>query len=980
MPIVLAVCFSAGWGQDVLHHVNPFIGTDGHGHTFPGATLPFGMVQLSPDTRVAGWDACAGYHYSDSTVIGFSHTHLSGTGVADYGDILFMPTVGALKIVPGDERVFGSGYRSRFRHQNEKASPGYYEVLLEDYNVRVALTATRRVGFHRYTFPKSDSANVIIDLVHGLGPDRVVESSLHIAGDAEIEGYRRSEGWAKDQRLYFVAQFSRPFIAFGTGVNDSIRPNHRTASGTHIKGYVRFSTRQKEQVLIKVGISTVSIEGARSNLRAEIPLWDFEKIKSDAERAWQNELGKIEIEGGAPPQRTTFYTAVYHALLAPNLFSDADGSYRGMDGRVHRAEGFEMYTVFSLWDTFRAEHPLLTIIDQKRTLDFIKSIVAKYEEGGVLPVWELAANETWCMIGYHAVPVIADAYLKGLRGFDAEKAFAAMKHSASLDHFGLKYYREHGYIPGELESESVSKTLEYAYDDWCIAQMARALGKREDERQFSERAQFYKNVYDASSGFMRAKVNGSWVEPFDPTAVTNHYAEANPWQYHFFVPHDVDGLIKLMGGRERFVAKLDTLFNTSSRMAGRQQADITGMIGQYAQGNEPSHHVAYLYNDAAAPWKTQRTVRLIMDSLFHDRPEGLCGNDDCGQMSAWYVMSALGLYQVAPGRPVYNIGSPLFPKATMHLEDGNKFIVTATNNSLENKYIQSALLNGKTHSTPYLDHANIMNGGELKFIMGERPNLQWGVSRQGFSSSHFLAEIVTTPYAVARGKSFKDSTTIALVCNTPGAKIFYTTSGDNSISAFSLYTEPIVLPRTTSIRAFAAKPGMMDSKHLTATFVKFQSIGAIERQTRYDDQYTGGGDEALVDGMRGKEDFRLGAWQGFHEVDLEAIIDLGAAQQIDEVALGCLQDNNSWIFFPTVVEFSFSENGASFHNAKKIVNDISAKDSKVSIQDFDARLENAKARFVRVHAKNVGRCPEWHKGAGGQAWLFVDEIIVKTRP
>ena len=629
--------------------VDPFIGTGGHGHTYPGATLPFGMVQVSPDTRLTGWDGCSAYHYSDSVVYGFSHTHLSGTGCSDYGDVLLMPTVGAVRLLRGDGTDPESGYCSRFSHRNEEAAPGYYRMKLDNGGVIVELTATKRAALHRYIFPKSDRANVVIDLAHR---DPVIDSRVKIVSDTEIDGYRRSRAWADDQRVYFVARFSKPFASYGVARNDTVMSGAGEASGTNVKAYVTFATEADEPVLVKVGISAVDIEGARKNLRAEIPGWDFDRVRADADGVWNAALGKITVKGGTRDQRVTFYTALYHAMLAPNLFMDADGRYRGRDLAIHEAEDFTNHTVFSLWDTYRAEHPLFTIIEPERTVDFIKTFLAQYEQGGLLPVWELAANETNCMIGYHAVPVIVDAYIKGIRGFDAREALEAMKRSAGADSRGLEAYRELGYIPSDTEGESVSKTLEYAYDDWCIAQMARALGKEEDYATYIRRAQSYKNLFDPSTGFMRAKINGGWLAPFDPAEVNFNYTEANAWQYSFYVPQDVRGLIGLMGGGERFAARLDSLFTVSPKTTGTELPDVSGLIGQYAHGNEPSHHMAYLYNFAGRPWKTQERVRSIMDGLYHAGRDGLCGNEDCGQMSAWYVLSALGFYPVTPGTDV----------------------------------------------------------------------------------------------------------------------------------------------------------------------------------------------------------------------------------------------------------------------------------------------------------------------------------------
>lgn len=965
-------------GRKPSHFVNPFVGTDAHGHTFPGATVPFGMVQLSPDTRTEGWDACGGYHYSDRSILGFSHTHLSGTGIADYGDVLFMPTVGEVSLNPGSVSDTKSGYRSAFRHETERAHAGFYAVHLDDDKIGVELTATRRVGVHRYTFPQSTEANIIIDLKHGLGPDRVIESALEIHGDRELVGFRRSNGWAKDQVVYFVARFSKPFHSSGFAVDDVIQNAKQRVSGSNIKGFVRFATVEREPVVVKVALSGVSVDGARKNLDAEMPEWDFDAVRRTAEEAWDKELGKIEVEGGTREQQRTFTTALYHTMIAPNLFSDVDGSYRGMDGKIRRAEGFEMYTVFSLWDTFRTLHPLLTLIDPERTLDFIQSMLAKYDESGVLPVWELASNETWTMIGYHAVPVILDAYVKGVRGFDAEKAFAAMKKSAMLDHFGLPAYRKHGFIPGEIESESVSKTLEYAYDDWCIAEMAGLLGKPAEAEYFGERAQYYKNLFDPSSGFMRPKKNGGWIDPFDPRSVTVHFTEANAWQYTFFVPHDIDGLIGLMGGKKAFAQKLDSLFQGGSDVTGRQQSDITGLIGQYAQGNEPSHNFAYLYNYAGEPWKTQETVRLILDSLFHERPDGLSGNDDCGQMSAWYVMSAMGLYPVTPGMPWYDIGSPLFERITLNLENGRRFVIQSLGNSRNNKFIRSASLNGAPYSSTSLLHDELTRGGELRFEMDSQPNRDWGRETAVRFTSTPLPEFVVVPLVSPTTPTFEDSLSLMLRTVTPGAEIFYTLDGSTPSLRSLRYSSPFTLTSSVTINTIAFKDGR-SSGLVTAGFLKASRLGTITLHSPYSYQYTGGGDHALVDRLRGGADFRLGAWQGYEGNDLDAVIDLGEKKLIGVVSLGTLQDNNSWIFFPTEVEFALSDNGHDFHRPFVVKNDVPSQMAGAILKEFSRSFEGSVARFVRIRAKNIGTCPPWHKGAGGKAWLFADEISIEIQ-
>lgn len=957
--------------QPVLHaqliySVNPFVGTAAHGHTFPGATAPFGMVQLSPDTRVEGWDACGGYHYSDSTILGFSHTHLSGTGIPDYGDVLFLPATGRPGLVTAQ----------KFSHQNETARPGYYRVSFDNDRITAELTATTRVGVHRYTFPASRESNIIINLHHGLGPDRVLDSWLEFASDAEIRGERHSTGWAKDQHVYFVAQFSKPFERFGD-LNSPDNRSHKI-SGNDVRAYVRFATTDKEQIVVKVGISSVDIEGARRNLQSEVPRWDFDNVRIAAEEQWNRELSKIEIEGGTGAQRRTFSTALYHAMLAPNVSSDVDGRYRGMDGQIRTTGGSILYTVFSLWDTFRTEHPLLTIIDQERTTDFIRSMLAKYSESGTLPVWELASNETWTMVGYHSIPVLVDAYVKGIRGFDAETAFEAMKKSAMADRYGLQYYRRHGFIPGDRDAESVSKTLEYAYDDWCIAQMARMLGKSDDAGLFSERAQFYKNVFDRRVGFMRGKRNGNWVEPFDPTSVTIDFTEANAWQYTFFVPHDIPGLQNLLGGRKELEKKLDGLFFSSSEMAGRNQSDITGMVGQYAQGNEPSHHVAYLYAFTDSPWKTQHLVRRILDSLYTPLPEGLCGNDDCGQMSAWYVMSALGLYPLLPGAPFYVTGSPLFEKATIHLENGKSFVINAPGNTSRTGYVREMKINGKRVSSPLLLHETIMNGGSIEFAMSARPvssnplpDELPGVPRPN--------PIVPVPVIKSDGQSFKDSMKISISSPFSGAEIFFSFKSQPAQSDFRRYERPFFISEDKTVSAFSRRDGFIPSRIVTASFTKARHVGTLKLYSQFAPQYAAGGSQALVDGLRGGDDFHLGTWQGYEGTDLVAILDLEKEQVLDEVSLGCLQDNNAWIFFPQSVEFSFSHDGTTFSRPVVITTNVPPNDPRSLIRELKATNLSVTARYVRLVAKGLGICPPWHKGAGEKAWLFVDEITIKTR-
>jgi len=955
-PVTLLLLFiwPASGQQDLTRYVNPFIGTGGHGHTFPGAIVPFGMVQLSPDTRLTGWDGCSGYHYSDSTIYGFSHTHLSGTGISDYGDILLLPTVdNALTM----DRV----QPARFQHRNETASPGYYSVKLDDGNILVELTATARVGMHRYTFPSTQAANIILDLTHR---DKVLDAGFRITGEKTLVGWRRSQAWAKDQIVYFALEFSQPFSSHGVIVDNR-------------KAYFRFDARAGTPILVKVGISAVDIDGALRNLHAEVNHWNFDKVRSDAVAAWNAALNKIVVSSGTTAQLTNFYTALYHAMTAPNLFTDVDGRYRGSDFKTHKADDFTNYTVFSLWDTFRAAHPLYTIIDQKRTRDFIKTFLAQYEQGGRLPVWELAANETDTMIGYHAVSVIADAAAKGIDGFDLQEAFAAMKHSAELKQQGLGAYIDHGFISMENERESVSKVLEYAYDDWCIAQVARMLGKTDDYERYSARAQSYKNVFDRGSGFMRPRSNGNWLAPFDPREVTFAFTEANSWQYTFFVPHDISGLVALMGGRDHFTRKLDQLFATDSRTTGREQADITGLIGQYAHGNEPSHHMAYLYDYAGQAWKTQSRVRQIMDQFYKPEPDGLIGNEDCGQMSAWYVLSAAGFYPVTPGSTVYVIGTPLFAELRFNLENGESFVIRARGVSDRNVYIQSATLNGKSYNKSFLLHDDLMRGGELVFQMGPRPNKQWGTGAGNEPESRLLgAEIVPVPVIRAAGQTFRGRLEISLAATgSELVKLYYTRDGNYHF--WKRFTKPFIIEDDSVVEAHAVSADKRESKIARAEFHRIPHDWKLTLQSNYSSQYTGGGDLALIDGIRGTANWSSGAWQGYQGKDFVAVLDLGRVQQVSKVGAGFLQDIGSWIWMPRRVEFELSVDGKTFDSAYSIANEVSEKQEGVVTRDLVRSISPRNARYVRIRAVNFGKIPAWHPGSGGDAWIFVDEIVVE---
>lgn len=712
-----------------INYVNPFIGTDGHGHVFPGATVPFGMVQLSPDTRVTTWDGCSGYHYSDESLYGFSHNHLTGTGCPDLGNILLIPTVGELRMMPGEKP--GDGYRTRFTHDQESARPGYYQVFLPDYKVNVELTATTRVGMHRYSFPESASSHIILDLWHGID-NQPTETMVTVENDHTVSGFRRSAGWGGNKVFYFVAEFSRSFDA-AVIQKDKKDIAEKQASGRDLKVHFDFATKAGEKVLARVALSTVSVDGARKNLQAEAPNWNFDAVAKAARQQWSKLLEVAQVETRSKAIKEAFYTSVYHSHVAPTTLNDVDGQYRGADEKVHEANGFTYYTEISLWDTFRAEQPLMTFTQPQRVNDLVKTMLAHFKDfgQGTLPVWPEGGKETWCMIGNHAIPVIVDAYNKGFRGFDANEALADMISSVEKDREQLGAYRTLGYIPSGDNVQSVAKVLEYAYDDACIARFARALGKNDIAEKYAKRSENWKNVFDTSTGFMRGRdAAGKWLTPFDPNRISvNEYTEANAWQYTFFVPQDPWGLAALMGGDEKFVAKLDELFETKEKIPNFLP-DVTGLIGMYAHGNEPCHHVAYLYNYAGQPWKTQARARQVASTLYDNTPAGICGNDDCGQTSAWYAFTTLGFYPVDPASNVYIISSPLVDKVTLKLDPkffkGRSFTVVAKNNSPANVYIQSATLNGKPFTHSWISQDEITAGGKLVLNMGPTPNKNWG--------------------------------------------------------------------------------------------------------------------------------------------------------------------------------------------------------------------------------------------------------------
>ena len=930
------------FSQNFQQHVNPFIGTGGHGHTFPGATVPYGMVQLSPDTRIDGsWDGCGGYHYDDSTIYGFSHTHLNGTGVSDFGDIMLMPTMGEPSF---DNKV----YSSTFSHKNEKASAGFYSVKLDKHNIDVRLTSSTRVGFHEYTFNKSGNANIILDLNHR---DKLLEGRIRIIDNKTIEVLRRSEAWARDQYVYARIEFNVPLKLKKEESNLTGEGNF--FYGTILKMAFGKQVKKGEKILVKVSLSPTSYEGAKLN-SSEIPHWDFEKAKAAAQALWNKELSKIEITETNKDKLAVFYTALYHTMMQPNIAEDLDGKYRGRDNQIHIADTFDYYTVFSLWDTFRAAHPLYTLIDKKRTSDYINTFIAQYEQGGRLPVWELASNETDCMIGYHSVSVIADAMAKGITGFDYEKAFQASKASAMRDVLGLAAYKKNGFIAIDDDHESVSKTVEYAYDDWCIAQMAQILNHKKDYDYFMRRSQNWKNIFDSESGFMRPKKNGGWDKPFDPREVNNNFTEGNSWHYSFFVPQDIPGMIEAYGGPAKFEAKLDEMFNSESKTTGREQVDVTGLIGQYAQGNEPSHHMAYLYNYVGKPEKTKEKVHFILNEFYKNTPDGLIGNEDCGQMSAWYVLSSIGLYQVTPGQEYLNTTEAIFENAKIKLNtNGSESITKGTKYGY---FINSELSDWK------------------KTIEVEVTS----------TKDNYNPQIIPVPTIQAESIVFKDKLQIEIKSQNPKDNIYYFIHSKidaKSAKDITIYQGPFEITETSKIE-FHCQNGDKQSNSVIATFYKKPNNYTINIKSKYNPQYHAGGPEALIDGIFGTENWKKGEWHGYQSQDFEAVIDLQVEKPLFSFKANFLQDSRSWILMPTELEFLVSTDNINFTSvgifdiAKNT--DIKPENTDIKTMDYGILLDHkTTARYVKVIAKNYGKLPEWHQGFGGDAFIFIDEITVK---
>ncbi|MDA0728433.1 MAG: GH92 family glycosyl hydrolase [Bacteroidetes bacterium] len=964
-----------------LHlEVNPFIGTGGHGHTYPGATSPFGMVQLSPDTRLDGWDGCGGYHYTDSVVYGFSHTHLQGTGVSDYGDILVMPCT---KFGPGD--TWRDMYQSRLNKATEKAHAGWYSCDLVDQNIHVELTTTPRMGIHRYSLREQDTLTLMVDLDHR---DALVHYSIEPRGSRTVVGHRVSQNWAQEQHVYFALKFDRDFVwedqmmeieRIDTLAEGSIRQIMRMVP------VFKLDFGMVETLNVQAGISFCDIEGALRNLESEaIHGFDFDAYAMDNRQRWDEQLGRVSIEGGSPSDRTVFYTALYHATTVPNLASDVDGRYRGTDLQVHALKpgDGEHYTVFSLWDTYRALHPLLAWIEPERTRDMIRTMLRMYRDGGQLPVWELASNYTGCMIGYHSVPVMADATSWGIEGWDERLALEAMIQAADSLHLGLDAYASLGYIPSDHEHESVSKTLEYAFDDACIARHARRVGDTLVATRFERRATHWKNLVHPETKFIQPKRQGAWIEGFDPREVNFNFTEANGWQYLFAVPHDIEGQRDLMGGDDAYLQRLDDLFQAPIQTTGRVQPDITGLIGQYAHGNEPSHHVAYLPSYAGEPSATASRVRQICREFYTAEPDGLCGNEDCGQMSAWYVWSALGMYPVEPGSGQVVLGSPMFPRVVIAPAGGNATTEIRARGLNDRAIYPTAIRwhesGGRSSSVikqSYLTTTQLRTGGMLEVLMASTPDPMFGRAESDRPHSSWIAQGSVPVPAFEAPRSFRDSTAWVALQHLDSSAVLQWS--DDAGQTWNPAYDPWAV-HVSSVLWGRAIVGKDTSSVVSHEITRVDHQWVLTLDAPADNQYTAGGSDALIDGLRGGIDFRTGEWQGHWGHDVVATLDLGSLEEVNSMEISALQDIKPWIWSPKRVLFSASSDGVDFDLVHIAQSHLDEDDWNVQRETFVCD-QPVTTRYIQIQAEGRGPIPAWHLGSGNDRWMFLDEIVLDLK-
>lgn len=951
--------------ESILNYVNPFIGTGGHGHTYPGASAPFGMMQLSPDTRYNGWDGCSGYHYSDSIIYGFSHTHLSGTGVEDYCDILVVPQIGRLKQEP-EYLHHKEGYGSTFSHSNEKASPGYYSVKLDN-GIFAEFTVSQRAGIHHYIFPQNtEKKYILVDLTHR---DRLLKYDLKQISATEFSGARVSSSWAKEQYQYFH-------------LNTSVAPIAVSYDENKTKLILEFPATLVD-LEIKIGLSAVNENGAAINLNREIGEKSFAEVKELVEQEWKKELSAVTVSRTDKNAATIFYTALYHSYLAPNVFSDLNNEYRGLDQDIHKVnDQAKQYTVFSLWDTYRATHPWYTLFQQRRTIDFIRSFENHYLHSGDLPVWELAGNETNCMIGYHSASVIADAYIKGIKQIDVPLFVNALETTANLDEFGKRNFNEQGFIDYKAEPESVSKTLEYAYDSYCIYTFLKAA--KEDGFKVKEglidvfynRSFNFINIFDPQTGFMRARNGGIWHSPFKPEEVNFNFTEANSWQYSLYAPHAIPVLTELLGGKAALQKWLDQLFAAKSDLAGNHQADITGLIGQYAHGNEPSHHMAYLYNYTDAPEKTAVIVDSVLHHYYHNAPDGLSGNEDCGQMSSWYTFSSLGLYPVSPGSGIYDFGRPIFTSAELLLENSKRIRILTINNSRENKFIQNIKVDGTVYKKRYITHQMLLNIKTLEFTMGPLPSSEYRSYKIAPSIDSIPDSFVPVPHFKNDNAVFTKQTTIEIKGIGNELFYFYTTDGSIPTIKSKKYKKPIKIKASTTIKVIAYNPETKESsKVISNDFILKDQNVKLTLKSPYKPQYSASGNDALIDQLYGTKEFRSGDWQGFYNVDAEGTVDFSKPKQLQKIGLSALQSTRSWIFPPKSVNFivHYQDNTTSNITVDLKEHPTLNNTPEKSIK-YEFTPENKPVKSITFKAFNYGENPTWHLSPGYPTYIFLDEL------
>ncbi|SMO64261.1 alpha-1,2-mannosidase, putative [Saccharicrinis carchari] len=994
---LLSACYSGS--KSPYDYADPMIGTDGLGHTFPGATVPFGMVQLSPSNDFKAWNWCSGYHYSDSILKGFAHTHLSGAGLAGLGDILFMPTTGEVKLEAGTEENPEMGYRSRFSHNQEEASPGYYSVVLKDYDVNVELTATERVGFHKYTPAQAGTLNVIIDPTHHI-MERVLDTGIEYISDTEMRGYKKSDGEGGERTVFFYARFSKPIIKFGLAKDNTVSPGAETLKGKNTKAFVQVQLKSNEALQVQVALSFVSHRGAKSNFDAEGAGLSFTEVHTMARSKWSEKLNKIKVDGKSTSDKRIFYTAMYHSFISPNLISDVNGKYV-VEGKVLTSE-IPQYSNFSTWDTFRALNPLFTMIDQEKTAEFVNSLASRHSDAKVgLPVWECLGHDNVCMIGYNAVSPLVDAALKDIKGIDANQVYEAVraaamsteKHSPNYDKNGMEEYIQLGFVPAELNC-AVSKTTEQNYYDWCIAMLAKKLGRTADAQLFIERSLGYRNLFNPQTQFLHSKyTTGEWRE-MDLTVwsdLIGNYVSGNIWAYSAFVPHDVEGLMSLIGGREELATWLDGIFTDTSHIAGDTHVDISGFIGKYGHGDEPGHHMPYLYNYAGQPWKTQSYVRKVMDDFYQDTPDGLVNNDDLGQMSAWYIFGALGFYPVCPGDMQYIITAPLFSSAAIQLENGKQFTIRAKNNPKENIYIQSVTLNGEPYTKSFIAHQQIMQGGEMVFEMGGEPNKKWASEPEDMpvssvsvpKGSSALPQITLKPFDKDNSEMFEGSRKVRLHSNTPDADIYYTLDGSTPDKKSKKYKGGITMHKTSNLKAIAYADGMKPSFVYDRTYYagrRFEELAqgypilTLENKAG---QHIPTKDSPLMNQKIGSEKFNDGRWVGFNGRDMVAVIDFGQEIRLKNLSLGFLSNTGVWIFPPSAISVSASNDNKNFKEiAHKSFSYSQAELEETFLERPIFNLNHIKTRYLKVTASEFGPIPSWHAATGHKGLMYLDEIIL----